>query len=114
MATIKATCPMCGDVDLSPRQVRVRVVEAVQESQARRSYTFVCPSCHDRVEKPTEAEVVRLLRSAGVQVTHVDVPAEAREEHAGPPLGYDDLLDFGLLLERADCLADLFEAAPRH
>ena len=29
MATIKATCPMCGDVDLTPRQVRVRVVEAI-------------------------------------------------------------------------------------
>jgi hypothetical protein len=29
MATIKATCPMCGDVDLTPRQVRVRVIEAI-------------------------------------------------------------------------------------
>jgi hypothetical protein len=104
---------MCGDVDLTPRQVRVRVVEAVQESLARRTYTFVCPSCHDRVEKTTEAEVVQLLASAGVQVSHVDVPAEAREPHDGAPLGYDDLLDFALLLERHDSLADMFEPAPR-
>ena len=51
MATIKATCPMCGDVDLTPRQVRVRVVEAIEDGESRRTYAFACPACAVEVEK---------------------------------------------------------------
>lgn len=110
MATIKATCPVCGDVDLTPRQVRVRVVEALDEESSHRTYTFGCPSCHESVVKPTDAEVVRLLASAGVLVERVAVPAEAREPHRGDPIGYDDLLDLVLWLETHDAVAD--ELAP--
>lgn len=106
MATIKATCPMCGDVDLVPRQVRVRVVEAVEESHSRRTYAFGCPVCHEDVEKPADEEVVRLLTSAGVAVDRIPVPAEAREPHTGGPLGYDDLLDLVLWLESHDAIAE--------
>ena len=113
MATIKATCPVCGDVDLTPRQVSVRVVEAIEESAARRSYAFVCPTCHETVRKPADAEVVRLLASAGVRICCVEVPAEAREPHTGAALGYDDLLDFALWLDSHDALAALLEPARR-
>lgn len=109
MATIKATCPMCGDVDLTPRQVRVRVIEALEEHLARRTYVFSCPECHQQVEKPADLEVVRLLTSAGVHVSLVPVPAEAREAHTGAPLGYDDLLDFALWLDTHDAVAALME-----
>jgi hypothetical protein len=102
MATIKATCPMCGDVDLAPRQVRVRVVEAIEDTDSRRSYAFGCPLCHVDVEKPADEEVVRLLTSAGVRIERVPVPAEARERHNGGPIGYDDLLDLVLWLEQHD------------
>jgi hypothetical protein len=106
MATIKATCPMCGDVDLVPRQVRVRVVEAVEESHSRCTYAFGCPVCHEDVEKPADEEVVRLLTSAGVRIDRVPVPAEAREAHQGGPIGYDDLLDLVLYLETHDAIAE--------
>jgi hypothetical protein len=106
MATIKATCPMCGDVDLTPRQVRVRVVEAIQDTDSRRSYAFGCPLCQVDVEKPADEEVVRLLTSAGVRVERIPVPAEAREAHEGSPIGYDDLLDLVLWLETHDDIAD--------
>ncbi|HEY7858542.1 MAG TPA: hypothetical protein VIC82_08590 [Candidatus Nanopelagicales bacterium] len=109
MATIKATCPVCGDVDLTPRQVRVRVIEAVVDDLARRTYAFNCPECQLLVEKPADLEVVRLLTSAGVQVSLVPVPAEAREAHAGAALDYDDLLDFALWLDGHDALAALME-----
>ena len=105
MATIKATCPLCGDVDLAPRQVTVHVVEAIDEAFSRRSYAFACPTCSDRVEKRADAEVVRLLSSAGVSTERVPVPAEAREAHHGRPIGYDDLLDLVLFLESHDTLA---------
>ncbi len=106
MATIKATCPMCGDVDLTPRQVHVRVIEAIEESDSRRTYTFGCPQCSTDVEKPADDEVVRLLSSAGVRVERVPVPAEAREHHSGRPIGYDDLLDLVLWLETHDAVAE--------
>lgn len=111
MATIKATCPVCGDVDLTPRQVRVRIVEAVDESLAHRTYSFDCPACRELVEKSADGEVVRLLSSAGVRVSRVPVPDEAREVHSGAPLGYDDLLDFALLLEDVDDVAAMLELA---
>jgi len=103
MATIKATCPMCGDVDLTPRQVRV--VEAIEDGESRRSYAFACPACAVEVEKAADDEVVRLLTSAGVRVERIAVPAEARETHHGGPVGYDDLLDLVLFLETHDTLA---------
>ncbi|MBI1376101.1 MAG: hypothetical protein GC157_01240 [Frankiales bacterium] len=106
MATIKATCPMCGDVDLTPRQVRVRVIEAISECDSRSSYVFGCPQCRTDVEKPADDEVVRLLTSAGVRVERVAVPAEAREPHDGGPIGYDDLLDLVLFLETHDAIAE--------
>ena len=40
------------------------------------------------------------------------VPAEVLERHDGPALGYDDVLDFALWLDRADLVAAA--AAPRH
>ena len=107
MATIKATCPMCGDVDLTPRQVRVRVVEAIEEQDSRRSYSFACPACQAEVEKGADEEVVRLLTSAGVRTERIPVPAEAREAHQGTAIGYDDLLDLVLWLESHD---DVVEA----
>ena len=61
MATIKATCPMCGDVDLTPRQVHVRVVEAIEDDLSRRTYTFGCPQCHEDVEKAADAEAIRVF-----------------------------------------------------
>ena len=106
MATIKATCPTCGDVDLTPRQVRVHVVEAIDEAASRCSYSFGCPTCHDDVEKAADHEVVRLLTSAGVKVDRVPVPAEAREAHHGAPVGYDDLLDLVLWLDTHDAIVE--------
>jgi rRNA maturation protein Nop10 len=107
MATIKATCPMCGDVDLAPRQVHVRVVEAIEDAMSRRTYTFGCPTCHEDVEKSADEEVVRLLSTAGVAIERVPVPAEARESHYGDPISYDDLLDLAMALEQTDDLMAL-------
>ncbi len=99
VTTIKATCPTCGDVDLTPPDVRLTVAEAAGWA----TYTFRCSECHDSIEKPADEEVVALLSSAGVVIDRV--PAEALEGHTGAPLSYDDVLDFALWLEQHDYVA---------
>jgi hypothetical protein len=98
MTTIKATCPMCGDVDLTPAQVRLTVAEAAGWA----TYTFTCGSCHDLIEKAADDEVVALLSSAGVLVDRV--PGEVLETHSGRPISYDDVLDLALWLETHDVI----------
>jgi len=98
VTTIKATCPLCGDVDLTPSDVRLTVAEAAGWA----TYTFQCGSCHDLIEKAADNEVVALLSSAGVAVDHV--PGEALETHGGLPISYDDVLDLALWLETHDVI----------
>jgi len=98
MATIKASCPSCGDVELTAAQVRLVVCTVADWSY----YSFTCDQCSDEVRKPAGSEVVSLLRTGGVKVERWTVPAEAMEEHEGAPIGYDDVLDFALWLERAN------------
>lgn len=106
MTTIKATCPVCGDVDLTPAEVTVtRAPEAGWST-----YTFGCPACGLTVRKPADDDVVTLLASAGVAVRRVEVPAEALESHDGPPIGYDDLIDFVLMLGATDTLIGVLTA----
>ena len=90
MTTIKATCPGCGEVDLTADDILLRI----GASRTVNTYGFTCPACSEFVQKPADDRVVRLLLSGGVMPVPVHVPAEALEVHQGPPLTYDDLLDF--------------------
>lgn len=101
MTTIKASCPTCGEVELTPPDVTL----VVASHQALSYYAFRCTTCAEEIRKPADDHVVSLLMSGGVQATVWEVPAEALELKGGPALGYDDLLDFVLQLERCDLLA---------
>jgi hypothetical protein len=98
MTTIKASCPMCGDVELKPAQLRLVVCSRPDWSY----YAFACPSCRDEVRKPADEEIVSLLISGGVAPERWHVPAEALEEKGGAPITYDDVLDFVLNLHYLD------------
>ena len=100
---IRATCPDCGEVELTPPDVELKVC-----TQALHSfYAFVCPDCVQVVTKPADERVVRLLISGGVEAQFWEPPAELLEIHDGPVLTYDDLLDLHLLLESPDWWARL-------
>lgn len=101
MTTIKASCPVCGEVELTPDDVRLMVCNLAQLSY----YAFDCPACRDEVRKPADEHVVALLVSGGVQRTLWELPSEALEERVGPVLTYDDLLDFALALGQSDMVA---------
>ncbi len=98
MATIRASCADCGDVELTTRDVRVRVCEADNSG----SYSFRCPSCHMAVVKPAEPRIVDLLVASGVTVSMWRLPAELDEPRNGAPITHDDLLDFHHLLHSGD------------
>ena len=97
MTLIKASCPSCGEVELTPADVC---------SHAPLSYyAFQCTGCDSEVRKPADDHVVSLLVSGGVPATVWEVPAEVLEPRRGPALSYDDLLDFALGLGTTDLLA---------
>ena len=90
MAIIRASCPDCGDVELTSRDVTVRVNSTTNEG----TYAFQCPECQLAVCKSAEPRIIDLLVSSGVELYVWTVPAELYEEHLGAPLNYDDLLTF--------------------
>ena len=90
VATIRATCPTCGDVELTSQQMQVLVCSA----DLAAAYAFRCPLCHLMVTKPTDHRVVDVLVSSGVPLRTWDVPAEIEEVHEGPAITWDDILDF--------------------
>ncbi len=103
MTTIKATCPGCGEVDLSAEDILLRIGGLATSN----SYGFSCPECGDFVEKPADDRIVRLLLSGGVMPMLLNIPAEALEPKQGPPIDYDDLLAFHEVLKGDDWLAQL-------
>jgi len=100
MTRIEATCPTCGPVERTPADFELAVCTHIPASY----YAFTCPGCEQRIQKAAEERVVELLIAEGVRPSHWELPAEMLEEHDGPPLTMDDLLDMHLLLEREDWL----------
>ncbi|WCO69217.1 hypothetical protein PO878_10830 [Iamia majanohamensis] len=94
MATIRATCADCGDVEITSDEVVVRVCV----DNGHGSYTFRCPGCGMAVAKPAEPRIVELLIASGVRLHRWRLPAELDEQRVGDPIDHDDLLDFHRLL----------------
>jgi hypothetical protein len=102
MATIRASCPTCGDVELTTADVRVRVCI----NDDRGEYAFRCPICRMTVLKAAEPRTIDLLVASGVALDTWALPAELTEPHRGDPISHDDLLDFHSLLEDDSQLAE--------
>jgi hypothetical protein len=101
MATIRASCPDCGDVELTTRQMTVRVCA----EDNRGSYLFRCPACAMVVTKGAEQRIIDLLVSSGVEVELWTLPLELLERPLGEPFTHDDLLAFHELLDQDDWFA---------
>jgi hypothetical protein len=96
MATIRASCPDCGDVELTTVDMTVRVCSEDQ----RGTYAFRCPACTMAVTKSAEPRIVDLLVSSGVELQVWTLPAELREPRPiGEPFSHDDLIAFHELLD---------------
>jgi predicted RNA-binding Zn-ribbon protein involved in translation (DUF1610 family) len=99
MATIRASCPDCGDVEFTTRDVQVRV----SAPDGSGTYAFSCPGCAVTVVKAAETRTIDLLLASGVSLATGEVPAEIEERPVfEDPITHDDLLDFHQLLHRDD------------
>jgi hypothetical protein len=106
VATIRASCPTCGDVELTSGDVTVLVCATNNEG----AYAFQCPACQLAVSKPAEARVIDLLVSSGVRMNVWQLPAELDEPRIGGPISYDDLLEFHFSLQNDDWMSELTSA----
>jgi len=111
MATIRATCTVCGDVELGTADVRVRV----DPTNHQGTYSFVCPRCDTLVVKPAQPRTVDLLLASGVEYDMVADPSHAAEEHPDDePIAESDIDAFSELLGDDRALWEAFEAADSH
>jgi thioester reductase-like protein len=103
VATVRASCPTCGDIELTTRQVQVDLCETTRDT----TYSFQCPACSVRVSKPASEKVVGVLTDAGVRVQTWRLPAVGSDDRSGPPVSYDELLAFHFQLNDDDVVARL-------
>lgn len=100
MTVIKARCPTCGNLEMSPPDFHLQTYDR----GGRDYYEFICPKCDELVVKQADARIIATLRTGRVPETRIFLPIEAldpkREE--GVSLTYDDLLDFCLELGETD------------
>lgn len=96
VATIRASCPTCGDVELTSDDVTALVCADTDDS----SYAFQCPECLGAVVKPADARIIDLLVASGVRLNVWTLPAELDEPRSGSPITYDDLLAFHFELQQ--------------
>jgi hypothetical protein len=111
MATIRATCTVCGDVELGTADVRVRV----DPTNHQGTYSFVCPRCDTLVVKPAQPRTVDLLLASGVEydMAAASTPDADRAPRM-EPIAESDIDAFSDLLGDDGRLWAAFEAADSH
>ena len=104
----EARCAWCGPVRLGPAQLMVHAgaeVEGMLE--------FVCPSCGRLNLRGLERSDLTVLSGAGVDADALPAPFELLERRSGPPITWDDLIDFHEALSRLEAGTDTTRDAGR-
>ena len=100
---IRATCPACGDVDLTVADVTLEVGRGVvlEDPLAVGRYRYQCPTCAAPVRREAQWYVVQMLLASGVAVDRPDPvrPSLRPEQRGVAPLGADDVARACRLLE---------------
>jgi predicted RNA-binding Zn-ribbon protein involved in translation (DUF1610 family) len=117
---IRASCPSCGEVDLTPPDVTLHIVRSTDGLVGDGSnYRFSCPDCDEVVTKPADERIAQLLTTGGVPVEDGEPsddeaaliealkPLHPELPPPGRALTPDDLLDFHLLLATDHWFEDL-------
>jgi hypothetical protein len=77
MTTIRTCCPLCGDVEMAPGDLSLRL----QPARGSGTYSFRCPHCDQVQHRPANHRVVSILLATGVayEVVGTEVPITERE-----------------------------------
>lgn len=91
----RAVCPGCGPMVVPAAELRCELEAAGRQGICE----LRCPVCSTTVLVPAVAPAVAALWKAGAHHMSGSVPFELLEPHTGPPLSWDEVLDFKLALE---------------
>lgn len=92
---VRVVCPGCGPLVVPAEEFRCEVEANGNQGPCE----MRCPVCSNHVLVPAVASAVETLRKAGAGHMSGSVPFELLESHTGPPLSWDEVLDFKLALE---------------
>jgi predicted RNA-binding Zn-ribbon protein involved in translation (DUF1610 family) len=109
MATVRANCPDCGDVEFTTLDIAVRITAP----DGSGTYAFVCPGCVETVVRAAERRTIDLLLSSGCRIATSEVPLEFLEPKCSRPLTKDDIESFAGKLYDGMNLKQAFEALVR-
>jgi hypothetical protein len=84
----EARCAWCGTVPLEADQLDVFV-----GSHEDALFEFACPVCRRLNVRALETHDLATLRLVGIEPTPGPAPFELLEEHRGPAIGWDDIID---------------------
>jgi hypothetical protein len=93
---VRVSCPGCGPMLVPAGEFQCEV----DASEGKGLCEMRCPVCSAIVVLPAAASAVETLLRAGAGHMHGSIPFELLEPHTGPPLSWDDVLDFKLALKR--------------
>jgi hypothetical protein len=106
---IRVACPECGVLFVTAIDLTLRLCV----DNRHWSYCFRCRGCGRATAREVDESTVAPLVSVGVPVQEWYFPAELAEARPrGAVLVPDDMLDFHLLLHRADWFADVRPTDP--
>jgi ribosomal protein S27E len=92
---VRVVCPGCGPLVVPAAELRCEL----EADGARGICEVRCPGCSATLVVPAGPAAVATMRDGGAGRMTGCVPFELLEPHHGPPLSWDDLLDFKLALD---------------
>lgn len=97
MATVRASCPDCGDVEFTTKDTYV----SISEPDGSGIYAFRCPGCRVTIIKSAETRTVDLLLSYGAEHRNREAMIKALPTGHDPgvgPITDDEQIDFHRIL----------------
>jgi hypothetical protein len=98
---VRVVCPGCGPLVVPAAEIRCEVETVGDKGLCELS----CPVCSAVLLVRVQAPQVAVMRDGGAGHMTGSIPFELLEPHSGPPLSWDDLLDFKLALDGGEPFA---------
>ena len=96
-AWVQALCVWCGAVEFALADLQLHVANGDQGL-----LEFACPSCDRLNARRLGRPELDALTKLGAAPTPGPAPFELLEEHSGPPITWDELIDFHEAVARLD------------